>query len=121
MRSSRINIKRLIFKIILHTSIGLTILFTSLFFINQSRKNWEKEINIYYTKLDSLSNKVDTLYIKIKSISNKIDNLHKDEDNQNLSKINNQLHNLNNNLKDLTDNLNKMDHFPIKSFINIKP
>ena len=121
MRSSRINIKRLIFKIILHTSIGLTILFTSLFFINQSRKNWEKEINIYYAKVDSLYNKVDTLYNKIKIISNKIDNLHKVENDENLYKINNQLSDLNTNLKNLTNNLNSADHFPIKPLIKFKP
>lgn len=121
MKNLRINIRRLIFKIILHGSIGIGILSTSLFFINQSRKNWEKEINIYYTKVDSLYNKVDTLYNKIKIISNKIDNLHKVENDENLYKINNQLSDLNTNLKNLTNNLNSMDHFPIKPLIKFKP
>ena len=121
MKNLRINIRRLIFKIILHGSIGIGILSTSLFFINQSRKNWEKEINIYYTKVDSLYNKVDTLYNKIKIISNKIDNLHKVENDENLYKINNQLSDLNTNLKNLTNNLNNMDHFPIKPLIKFKP
>lgn len=128
MKNLRINIRRLIFKIILHGSIGIGILSTSLFFINQSRKNWEKEINIYYTKVDSLYNKVDTLYNKIKIISNKIDiisnkidNLHKIENDENLYKINNQLSDLNTNLKNLTNNLNSMDHFPIKPLIKFKP